>query len=162
MKTMSANRNTGSISLFPNRFLAGAVIGTAGALIYSNMALKQQIILLQEGAMEESDELAWRAYSSGSPEVGKWAMSNYLNKVVEVYSVRPAKGRQYFYFIFKGHARLARLGRDSHDTNLESAQFALALDSLKKWSVEASPGSNYVFESLEKIDQAERAARNNQ
>jgi hypothetical protein len=165
MKTDSSERSTRGVSLVLIGIFVGIAIGAIAALIYSNRLVKQYFLAQQDIELADWYEAAWKAYSSASPDVAKWALTNYLNKLDEVYSLRPAKNEDYYYSNFKGHARLARLDRSIHDTNSENAQISLALESLKrleslkKFSEAKTPDSNYMFETIEKVDETERAVK---
>ena len=137
---------------------AGAII----SYVYMGKSLSELLALQQEESLVEWNQLAYQAYSSGSPETGIWVLKKYLAKIDSIYSLKPGKDRRYYFISFVAHARLAKLYKRTNCSDCEAAEIVLAAKLSNGWSNEINTNETLVFGSLKMIDEIDSKTPNNQ
>jgi hypothetical protein len=134
-------------------------LGGISVYTYLGKRIGQLIAFEQKAELEEWGQMALQAYSSQPSDTAVWVLKRYLDKVDSVYSVRPTKDREYFYLVYVGHARLAKLYRQRGEFDRETNEIGLAEEASAGWSNEKKTNEIMVFESLAKIDGADSKFR---
>ncbi|HEX4121934.1 MAG TPA: hypothetical protein VH619_15035 [Verrucomicrobiae bacterium] len=134
-------------------------LGGVSAYTYLGKRIGQLIAFEQKADLEDWEQMALQAYMSQSSDTASWVLKQYLDKVDSVYSVRPTKDREYFYKVYVGHARLAKLYRQRGEFDREASEIKLAEEASTGWSNEKKTNEIMIFESLAKIDSAEPKSR---
>lgn len=94
----------------------GIGLGSIGSIAYLGPKLAKGMLSLQETELVRNEESAIQAYLNESPEVGIWALENYINSINQVMKEREVEDNQHLFFLIRptmtlrlAHVRLALL-----------------------------------------------------
>ncbi len=122
-----------TIALTILSLVIGIGIGIIFCIAYFGPKLARSMFILQETELVRNEDSAMQAYLNESPEVGIWALENYINSLNQVIKEREIEDNQHVFFMVKpkitlryAHVRLALLyektGNDlKRKENLEKA-----------------------------------------
>ncbi len=99
--------------------------------------------------------MAARPYFAGNHVIAQWALSNYVARLTNTYEGVEQKPRDYFYGLFKGHARLAKLFDQEKQPEARDRHLALAIEAMRIWAEATPTNQTAVFDVLRKIDAAQ-------
>jgi len=127
----------------------GICIGASAATLILTKQTAEILDFAQAAHLTEWEQASWEAYTREKPEIGAWALSNFISKVET--SQEPPKRAAYS--LFKGHARLAKLHSEMGNREFSEVHSNLAFQSLQQWaSPQLYQRSNAVMETIQKID----------
>ena len=74
--------------------LVGIIIGGVGTMAYAGFGLSRGMFMFQDADIIRAEDVATQAYLNESPEIGIWAIENYLNFFESVIKQRTASAKE--------------------------------------------------------------------
>ena len=107
--------------------LIGIIIGSFGTMSWVGIKMAKTLLFLKEVELGKSGSMAWEGYNSGNSSIAIWALQQHLKNLDEYSELDwPYKSVMEIEIIIT-HARLAKLYKDSGQTEEKNIHLREAL-----------------------------------
>ena len=137
-------------------FVIGIVLGSIGSMTYLGPKVARGMFLLQETELVRNEDSAIQAYLNESPEVGIWALENYMNQVMKE---RETEDNKYLFVLIRpkttlrfAHVRLALLYEETGNDLKRKENLDKAFEYCDSIKIEREILEKKLIELVAKVD----------
>lgn len=146
----------------------GIVLGSIGSMAYLGPTLTRAMFLLHETELFRNEDSAIQAYLNESPEVGIWALENYVNTMNQVIKEREIEDNQHVFVLIRpkitlryAHVRLALLYEKTGNNLKRKENFDKAFEYCDSMKIERELLEERLIEVVTKFDSQYQPLDNN-
>lgn len=146
----------------------GIVLGGIGSMAFFGKSLARAMFMLQEAEVLRNENSAIQAYLNESPEVGIWALENYINSMNQVIKEREIEDNQHVFVLIKptitlryAHVRLALLYEKTGNDSKRKENFDKAFEYYDSMKIERELLEKRLIELVTKLDSQYEPLDNN-
>jgi hypothetical protein len=139
--------------------IIGIGLGIIGTMAYSGQELATGMFMLQDMELMMNENSAIQAYLNESPEVGIWALENYIKAINRVIKERKVDNNKPYFFIIKSeptlrfaHVRLALLYEKTGNDSKRKENFEKAFEYCDSMKIERELLEKKLIELVAKLD----------
>ena len=146
----------------------GIGLGSIGSMVYLGHKVATVMFMLHETELVRNEDSAIQAYLNESPEVGIWALENYINSINQVIKEREIEDNQHVFFIVKptitlryAHVRLALLYEKTGNDLKRKENLGKAFEYCDSMKIERELLEERLIEVVTKFDSQFQPLDNN-
>jgi hypothetical protein len=137
----------------------GIGLGIIGSMAYLGRELARGMFMLHDMELVRNENSAIQAYLNESPEVGIWALENYIKAINRVIKEREIEDNQQAFFIVQpkvtlryAHVRLALLYEKTGNDSKRKENFEKAFEYCDSMKIEREHLEKKLIELVAKLD----------
>ena len=149
-------------------FVIGIVLGSIGSMAYLGHELATGMFMLHDAELVRNEDSAIQAYLNESPEVGIWALENYINSMNQVMKERETEDNQYLFVLIRpkttlrfAHVRLALLYEETGNDLKRKENLDKAFEYYDSIKIEREILEKKLIELVTKVDRQFEPSDNN-
>jgi hypothetical protein len=148
-----------TIALTILSFVIGIGLGIIGTIAYSGYELARGMFILQDMELMSDENCAIQAYLNEAPEVGIWALENYIKAIKRVMKERKVDNNKPYFFMIEpeptlrfAYVRLALLYEKTGDDSKRKENFEKAFEYCDSMKIEREHLEEKLIEIVTKLD----------
>ena len=137
----------------------GIGLGSIGSIAYLGRELATDMFMLHDAELIRTEDAAIKAYLNESPEIGIWALENYINTMNRVFKEREIEDNQHVFVLLKpkttlryAHVRLALLYEKTGNDLKRKENFEKAFEYCDSVKIEREHLEEKLIEIVTKLD----------
>ena len=139
--------------------LLGGIIGGIAGSLYTTRTFARVLLLLKQGEIYKTQDEAWQAYSSGTPQIAEWELNQAVAVITDARGYGYPDTNELNLLEFEAEARLALVNRDIQNQE-EFTQHMLRAQILAKQipRFTSLQTEEQVVDFIAKWDEAQKAS----